>query len=385
MITREQYELLCDGALRRAVDANIERDPFAIALDKHLPHASETASQVKYLQRARRKLPSYFAARCIIPSLAFEQSSSEECAAHKPLAGDTVLDLTCGLGVDSFALSHRFRRVVSVERNDVLADVARENFRRLGADNIEVVCDTAERFVAECAERFDCCYVDPDRRGARGEKLVRLEDCSPDVTVLLPRLREIARTVCIKASPMFDIDEAFRLFGECCVEAVSLADECKEVLITIGSGQPSVTATALGTGTYSVSVDELSEFVPCVPPSFRADEYRWLVQPDVALQKTRTVRRHLAGKADVWSENGYGFAVEYPDGVIGRVFEIESIRHFDPKHLRRELKGAGVEIMRRDFPFSTQRIKEMTGMREGGSRRIVFTSVGGTALTVELK
>ena len=385
MITREQYELLCSESLRRAVDANIGRDPLAIALDKHLPHAAAVASQVKYLLRARRKLPSWFDARCIIPSLAFEQSSSEVCAAHKPLEGDTVLDLTCGLGVDSAALARRFRHVTAIERSDVLADIARENFRRLGIGNIEVVCDTAEHYIATCGRRFDWCYADPDRRGAHGEKLVRLEDCSPDIAALLPRLREIAAAVCIKASPMFDIDEAFRIFGHCRVEAVSLADECKEVLITVGDTEPAVTATALGIGSLSVSASELAAFVPAVPPAFRADEYRWLVQPDVALQKSRTVRYHLAGKADVWSENGYGFAVERPDGILGRVFEIERIERFDPKRLRRELKGIGIEIMRRDFPHSTQRLKELTGIREGGSQRMAFTSAAGEVLTIRLK
>lgn len=59
------------------------------------------ATQVKYLARAAQKLPSYAAAQCILPPLAFEQASSEACAAHKLLEGDTVLDLTCGLGADA--------------------------------------------------------------------------------------------------------------------------------------------------------------------------------------------------------------------------------------------------------------------------------------------
>ena len=102
MITYEQFTLLCTEEIRRAVDENISRDPLAVALDKRVTHAAEVATQVKYLDRARKKLPSYYEARCIIPSLAFEQSSSEECAGHKPLGGGSVLDLTCGLGVDAF-------------------------------------------------------------------------------------------------------------------------------------------------------------------------------------------------------------------------------------------------------------------------------------------
>ena len=58
--------------LRRAIEENIERDPQRVALDKHVPHAALVATQVKYLQRARKKLPQLYEARCIIPPRAFE-------------------------------------------------------------------------------------------------------------------------------------------------------------------------------------------------------------------------------------------------------------------------------------------------------------------------
>ena len=383
MITLEQYRLLCDEAVRGAIDENISRDPLDVALDKRVAYAAEVATQIKYLGRAQKKLPSYFETRCIIPSLAFEQSSSEECAAHKPLEGVSVLDMTCGLGVDALYLSKRFERVVTIERNEVLAEVARENFRRLGAENIEVVCADSAKFVAECCDHFDWCYADPDRRGEKGEKLVRLEDCSPDMVSLMPRLCEIADKVCIKASPMFDVDEALRLFDGSSVEVVSLGDECKEVLIYIGENKGGgITAPALGIGRYAVDAAELAE----LPISeFEAEKYHWLVQPDVALQKCRLARAHLAGKADIWSENGYGFAVERPEGVLGRIYEIERIETFDPKRLKREMKGRKVQILKRDFPYSTERIVAMTGLREGGRERVAFTTVGSKFLVIRLK
>jgi SAM-dependent methyltransferase len=383
MITFEQYQLLCTEEVRKAIDANISRDALEVALDKRIAHAAEVATQVKYLGRAQKKLPSYFEARCIIPSLAFEQSSSEECAAHKPLSGGSVLDLTCGLGVDALYLSRKFDRVVTIERNEVLAEVARENFRRLGAENIEVVCADSADFVATCEEKFDWCYADPDRRGAKGEKLVRLEDCSPDMVALMPRLRSIAERVCIKASPMFDVEEALRLFVGCSVEVVSLGDECKEVLIYIGEyGEQHITATALGIGSYTKSAN----IIPTsATPEFRGDEYRWLVQPDVALQKCRLARIHLDGKADIWSENGYGFAIERPEGVIGRIYEIERIEPFDPKSLKREMKGQKVQILKRDFHLTTERLTAMTGLKEGGSKKIAFTTIGSKFLSIRLK
>ena len=189
MFTNEEFSILCSAEVTAAIRENIDRKPTDIALDRRIPHASVVATQVKNLQKCRTKLPSYFAVQAIVPTLAYEQSSSEECALRKQLSGESVLDLTCGLGVDAYALSKRFKRVVTIERNEMVAAVARENFRRLGADNIEVVCSSAEEYLANCTDHFDWCFSDPDRRGAKGEKLVRLEDCSPDVVALMPTYR----------------------------------------------------------------------------------------------------------------------------------------------------------------------------------------------------
>ena len=104
MITPGEYTLLLTDEVQRAIAANRGRDPLKVALDRNTPHARLVATQVKYLARAEAKLPSYAAAQCILPPLAFEQASSEACAAHKRIGGDTVLDLTCGLGVDTFFL-----------------------------------------------------------------------------------------------------------------------------------------------------------------------------------------------------------------------------------------------------------------------------------------
>lgn len=101
MMTPEEYDLLLTDEVQRAIAVSRGRDPLDVALDRTVPHARLVATQVKYLARAASKLPSYAAAQCILPPLAFEQASSEACAAHKRIDGDTALDLTCGLGVDA--------------------------------------------------------------------------------------------------------------------------------------------------------------------------------------------------------------------------------------------------------------------------------------------
>ncbi len=381
-MTREEFEILLSREVREAIEGNLQRDPLQIALDRRIPHAREVATQVKYLKRARTKLPSLWAARCIVPPRAFEQSSSEECAAAKRISGSSVLDLTCGLGIDAAALARRFDRVITVERDEVLADTVRENMRRTGIANVEVVTASAEDYIASCRERFDWIYADPDRRTTEGRRAVRMEDCSPDVVALLPELRRLSDRLAVKCSPLFDIDEAFRIFGDCGAEVVSLRGECKEVMIYVDGRRPAVAAEAIGIGRFEVPRED-ARCEPCAE-DFDPDRYSWLVVPDVALQKARLAIRHLRGKADAWSDNSFAFACDKPECVLGRVLPIERIEPYDPKALKRELRGAGVDILCRDFPFSVDEVRRRTGMRSGDTHRMALTRIAGRCWTVRI-
>lgn len=239
MISCNDIQTLLRPDVREQIAVHLNDDPSKVALSLH-ENGPLVATQIKYLQRARTKLPSYYAAQCILPPLSFEQSSSEESASLKHYAGHTCLDLTCGLGVDTLQFSKHFDQVVTVEQSPELCEIARINFERLRARNIRIQSGTAEQFVAdlisgqESIGPIDLIYIDPARRDSQGKKVWLLEACSPDVKRLLPSLLQLSPLVVIKASPLFDIDEAFRLFGEeCSVEIISVHGECKEVLMEI--------------------------------------------------------------------------------------------------------------------------------------------------------
>lgn len=383
-MTHEEKDILLLCEVRAAIDENIGRDPVRIALDSKIPHAREVATQVKYLQRARTKLPALYAARCIIPQRAFEQSSSEQCAAAKRIEGESLLDLTCGLGIDTMSFARRFKRVVAIERDEVLAEVVRENLRRLNITNIEVVTSSAEEYLAACEEQFDWVYADPDRRTAEGRRVVRLEDCSPNMIDLWPAIKRVSKCVAIKNSPLFDVDEAFRLFGDCSVEVISLGGECKEVMIYIDGSTPRIAAEAVGTGRYEVSHEEALN-ATFSTQEFAKEEYRYLIIPDVALQKARLTASALQGKADIWSNNSFGFAHQKPEGVLGRTESIVKIEEYDSKALRRELKGKGVDIVMRDFPTSLDEVRRKCSLRSGNTHRIALTRIGGKCYTIWLE
>lgn len=381
-MTLQELDILLLPEVERAIRENIERDPLRIALDGKISYAREVATQVKYLQRARRKLPRLYAACGIIPQRAFEQSSSEECASAKPIWGESLLDLTCGLGMDAAALAGRFKRVVALERDQVLAAVTRENMRRMGIKNVEVINASAEEYLNSTTDHFDWIYVDPDRRTDKGERVFKLEDCSPNVLALMPEIERVGEHLAIKNSPLFDVEEAFRLFPEASVEVVSLKDECKEVMIYLAGGEPTLSATAVGRGRVEFRCAELSAV--SVPEEFTKDEYHYLIIPDVSLQKARIVANALQGVADVWINNSFGFARELPEAVLGRVERIERIEPFDIKSLKRELKGKGVDIILRDFPMGVDELRKRTSARSGNEKRIALTRIAGKSYTIYL-
>lgn len=395
MLTLKELDLLLSKPLRKAVKDNLASDPAKIALDKKIPYAQLVATQVKYLQKAQKKLPSFYRAQCVISPLAFEQCSSEASAAHRHYSGEFCIDFGGGLGVDTYYLSKRFDRVISVERDPVLTEIARANFEFLKRDNVSIVKSDIEEILAlHPTLSADLVFLDPDRRGADGKKKVTLADCSPDVEKLLPRLRKLAPKVVIKLSPMFDVDEAFRCFGpNVIVDVVSVNGECKEVVVEIDKRIQYPIIKASGVGRYQVEYPYVKEprepKEPVILAPDRNMSYKYLIIPDVALAKGRIARRYFAEMgAYIESDNGYAFSDTAPAESSGKVYEIESAERYVPKKLQKMLadkKVKKVSIMKHDFPYSPEKITKELGIKEGGTHLVAFTTVGGKKWALFLK
>ena len=363
---------------------NIGRDPVVVALDKHIDNASLVATQVKYLQRAKHKLPHLYEAGCIIPPRAFEQSSSEDSAGVKAISGGSLLDLTCGLGIDTMSFAERFDRVVALERDEVLARVVRYNLGLLGKKNVEVVTTTAEEYLQQCDEHFDWIFVDPDRRSAEGKKMVRMEDCSPNVLAQMPNIERVADRLGVKLSPLFDVEEARRLFPCSEVEVVSIAGECKELNVYTKVQRERLRIVVAGVGVWEYDF-EATTAVPTIAP-LDIDSARYLIIPDVAMQKGRVAVAEFGRYAQIWSNNGYAFASELPEGKLpAKVYEIERIERYNPKQLKKEFKGVGVEILKRDTQLSIDAVRKATGMRAGSERMMAITAIGTDIWVVHIK
>ena len=236
-MTINELDILKTDEARQIVADNLAMDPSVFALKNRHFAAATLATQLKYLQRSRTKLPSFYAVQAIVPPLAFEQCSSERAASAKDFSGTRCLDLTCGLGVDSLHFSKNFQQVTAIERNLVLADTVRFNFDLMKIENINVINTTAEDFVNNYkGAPFDLIYLDPARRDSGGKKVFLPEDCTPNFVELLPILTKIGKKIVVKMSPLYDVDAAFRQLGNVAeVGVISVDNECKELLLVFNS------------------------------------------------------------------------------------------------------------------------------------------------------
>ena len=397
-LSPEDLRILADPETAALVEKHLNDDPVQLAfrLKCSRERARLVCRQVKYLQRAKTKLPSYYKARCIIPPLSYEQCSSEAAAFAKNDSGRLCIDLTGGLGVDSYAFSRSFEKVITVERDPFLSQVARHNFALLGALNITVENNSAESFLpAYCGPEADLIYIDPARRN-EGERVFLLEDCSPDVVALMPLLLEKSKRVLIKLSPLFDVEEALRIFSGHLskIEIVSVGGEVKELLaeLSLLPDKTQIGVNLAGERHFPFTPDAIISSPP-EDASFSLEEYSFLLIPDAAFYKGRlapALLRHYYPElpAVLPASNGFVFAENYPEDFPGRIYRILAREEYRPKHLRKSLKDQGIKrinILRRHFPHKSEEIKQALHIEEGGTFWFAFTEAEGKRLVFRVE
>lgn len=406
-------------ATLRFIQEHSEDDVKSLALKAHglegvdLPFALD---QIAGRQTAKRKLPSWAAVDSVVypPHISMEQCSSELTALYKKSVLDRlifhssfliphspfIIDLTGGFGVDFSFMSHGFRRAVYVERQKHLCDMASHNFKCLGLENVEVVCEEAEEYLEYC-DNADVIYLDPARRDSHGGKTFAISDCTPDVIALLPMLLKKARLVMIKLSPMLDWRKAISDLGEqhiLEVHIVSVDNECKELLILLSSHHalssslssiaPSLHCVNISAGALSSIAVPLFRQPQCNKRQFVGSESpdnpsiaaipAFLYEPNASIMK--------AGCFDVVADRYPGIVKIAPNSHLfvsdkeirdfpGRCFAIEKTTTMNKKELRSALAGiTSANISIRNFPMSVADLRKRLKLKDGGNTYIFATT-----------
>lgn len=369
-------------------------DVRALALKaKNYPYIdmNEAVIQIAGRQIAEKKVPSWADIDGIIypKHLSMEQCSSEITAKYKAtlVKGETLADLTAGFGVDCSFISRQFKHALYVERNKELCDIAKNNFKILGLNHIEIHNTDGIEFL-KGMQQVDCIFMDPARRDNNGGKTVAIQDCEPDITKIEKLLVEKSRISMIKLSPMLDIHNALKeLQFINSLHIVSVNNECKELIIIIGNNSESVYKTE---NDIKINCEQLVNNSNSQHFEFTYSEEKnteieytdsigkYLYEPDAAILK--------AGPFKLLSKR-YGVKKLHPNSHLytsddimdfpGRRFKVIGTSTFGKKELKaflKDLEKANITI--RNFPSNVADLRKKLKLKEGGDIYIFATTLG---------
>jgi len=340
--------------------------------------------QIEGRQKAKNKLPSWYSNPDVIypPHLALEQCSSESTAEYKAklVGGNTLVDLTGGLGVDSSCFAKQFDHIVYVERQERLCQLAAHNFEALGLHNIDTVNTDALEYLQEM-NPVDVIYVDPARRNSQGGKVFAVSDCEPNIVGIHDLLFSKSNRILVKLSPMLDVYAAMQqLKYSSEVHIVSVGGECKELLLLLDRNNcdsASVHCINLNKSSSQSFVFRRDEEISSTC-RFASDLNHYLYEPNASVLK--------AGAFKVLSVR-FGIEKLHPNSHLytsdklipdfpGKIFRVCGYSSFNKKDLSlflKDMKKANICV--RNFPVAAAELHKRLHLSDGGNDFLYATTL----------
>lgn len=327
-------------------------------------------------QKLKRKFPEWAAhPDFFVPhSVMVEQASSLETARYKErFVRDkswVVLDMSGGLGGDSYALAEKAATVHYMDISEERKAIAEHNFKVLGRENIICHSGAAEREGLDLAEGVqpDLIFIDPDRRPEHKGRVFLLEDALPDITELLPRLLTLVPKIelLVKLSPVIDIDYLKeRLPFVFDTHMLGVRREAKELIIHVhpNARYELHAIEMLGNHTLLLRSDEQDHDIAI---SSDIGLYMYDLYPTIAkigLEHFNTVQR-------VWKPDKHThlfFSDDFIGSFPGRKFRVLEHNMGDRRWLKRISKEP-LHLVVKNIPVQTDQLRRQFKIREGGSK-----------------
>lgn len=394
-------------AFFRFIEDNIHSRPDRLRLTCHGKQAdgfsyAEAIDQIE----ARRKSASRLSALTSNPRFIFPATICAEQATASSIArfhaslitpGQTLLDLTAGLGSDSFAFAAVAADVTSIERDPHFHRVLCHNIRTLGFTNITAINADCTRWLdtPDADRHFDVIYIDPHRRADDNSRTYDFNRCEPDITLLAPRLLMLAPKLIVKASPMLDIARAAaNIPGTREIYVVSESRECKELLLVVEPGARftrvvAVSASEDGFRTVAVDADAIGRVAttPLIEDTaLLASGY--LYEPDASMMKIRCwdwlSHRYAADGAQLrllHPNTNLFHSTQLITDFPGRKFRIDGM--IGTRDSRR-LKGSSANTAVRNYPESADALARRLKLKPAGDAYIYGVRAGHAATPVLL-
>ncbi len=387
-MTASSIQWLFQPETLRFLQDNEEKDPESLLLSKALANKGWDTRllvrQLKGIKTAKQKFPTFYKNSGILypPAVSLEQASSEVTALYKAslLKADTIIDLSGGMGIDTYFFSLQAREMIYVEPQQELLDIASHNFKALKADHVQCVCATAADFLATYKGHSDFIYIDPSRR-KEGKRLSDYKEWEPDIVGLKPQLWKASDKILIKLSPMTDITAVCKELGEVKeVFVVSDRNECKEVLLQLEhdfNGEPRIHAVLLQNGTATAYSFYASE-EQAASPAF-SDPLNYLYEPDVALLKAGSFKKIAVDQQvkKIQAHTHLYTSEREQKNFPGKVFQIESVMSYSKSNITALIeKERDFHVLTRNATITPEQVKKQFKLVERGNQYLIIFKGG---------
>jgi len=376
------------------VSKHLNHDPAELSLRFHgkMPWIEEAVMQVKCRRKTRKKLdkelecPSFY----FPTTLSAEQCTGDKLAEfHASLIddGNTVLDLTCGLGIDSLHFAAKAKSVTSIDRNPPLCDALRHNASALGFHNVTVVNADCCEFLNESDNSYDVVFIDPARRSTDGQRLYGLHDCAPDVVHLLPSIKKHCRKLIIKASPMLDLSQIMRELPDARDIYVTGNDtECKEVVIVIDfnltdESEPVIHALSASYDfAFKRSEENSAEAVFSGPPT---SGYIYEPNPEIMKAAPFKLLSRIFGINKISPNTHLYWSESRVDGFPGNALRIIKNIDYTSSNIKRFAKEfPEIRVTARNFGITADQLRKKLKVKDGGKFRLFAISSASNKKTM---
>jgi hypothetical protein len=341
------------------------------------------AEQLKVYPKALHKLPHFVKHHCWFTSKSYEQASGEASAIFKSslFMGTNMLDLSGGLGVDDWAFSPKFDNIISLDPNITLNILVRENFKKLGINNILRLDQTAEAYLlAPLAPQFDLIYLDADRRPNESRNFF-LDQGTPNFLAIQNTCLKLGKKVLLKLSPMVDISYLKKvLLGIEKILVIGNKLEVKELLVVLSRnyvGETIEEAVILKEAGPNLFFSPDSAALPATKTSSKA---LYFFEPHPSIIKAGLVSSYAnhCGLNLLAPQSAFYTGEIIPANFMGRAFELVQAFEFTKSNLQQYLKNNGLvqaNITKRNFKQSTDEIRKAFKIKEGGKDYLFFSTL----------
>ena len=348
-------------------------------------------TQVRLRGRARGRLGEW-ADRLLLTADGSEQATRlivarRHAAAFLAAGSQTILDIGCGIGLDSLAFAEAGLRVVAIEQDPVTAAVARANAAELGLD-LDVRVGDALTLAPALLRTVDAVYLDPARRttGPHARRILNPQQWSPPWAWVV-QLSEQCGRLGAKVAP--GVDHTL-IPARGAGAWTSVDGDLVEAFITwpaLSAASGRIAQVIRGERTSTLTAADLPATISLLQPEEVVGA--WLLEPDDAVIRSGLVAGVVARTHGALLDPVVAYVVSsHPDapvlaGDLAVGYEIQVAMPFHLGRLRDRLRALGVgrvTVKKRAFAGDVDDIRRQLRLDRTapGVATVIITRVGLT-------